>query len=62
MVTVLLLYMECYKKMARSDWYVLIIPSVSVFMDGQTETDFNKIKQMVDKHLHMKIQAVIDFF
>lgn len=31
-------------------------------MDGQTETDINKIKQMVDKHLHMKIHVVIDFF
>lgn len=31
-------------------------------MDGRTETDINKIKQMVDKHLHMKIHAVIDFF
>lgn len=48
--------------MARSEWYTLIIPSVSVFMEGQTETDINKIKQMVYKHLHMKIHVVIDFF
>lgn len=38
------------------------IPSGPVFIDGQIETDINKIKQMVDKHLHMKIHVVIDLF
>lgn len=31
-------------------------------MDGQTKADINKIKQIVDMHLHMKIHVVIDLF
>lgn len=38
------------------------MPCVLVFMGGQRETDINKIKPMVDKHLQMEIHVVIDFF
>lgn len=48
--------------MARSEWYVLIMPSVSVFIGGQTKTDINKIKQMADNHLYMKIHVVLISF
>lgn len=36
--------------------------TLSVLEDGQRKTDINKITQMVDKHLRMKIHVVIDFF
>lgn len=44
--------------MAGYEWHVVITPSVSVFLEGQTETVIIKMKQMVD--IYMKIHVVID--